>query len=71
LSSLAAALFEWIRAAYPHHLDMGLTPEVETAMRERELAIDGPWSGDNFRLFLSLLCEEISDRTPLDARPVD
>lgn len=67
----AAALYEWIRGLDANQLEFGLTPKVETARREQILLLNCPWSSENLRLFLSLLCEEISDRTALDLRVVE
>jgi hypothetical protein len=71
LGSSAAALFDWIRRLEPAELESGLTPQIETAIRDQTLMLDCPWKSENLKLFLELLCEEISDRTPLDLRVVD
>lgn len=71
LCAAAATLFEWGTALYPKKLEMGLTPEIEEAIRERHLQLDCPWPEENFRLYLNLLCEEITERTLFDFRPVD
>lgn len=71
LSVHAAALYEWVSNLDPKQLEFRLTPKIEPAMREQSLLLNCPWSSENLRLFLSLLCEEISDCTPLDLNVVD
>lgn len=71
ISSPAAVLYDWVNSLPASALDFGLTPEVRNEISKSQLLLDCPWSGENFRLFLELLCEEINTRTPLDLRVVD
>jgi hypothetical protein len=50
---------------------VGLTKPAETAIREKHLLVQNPWSPENFRLYLTLLCEEITERTPQILSVVD
>ncbi len=71
LSSEAAVLFEWVQAMGEAKLERGLTPEIEQAIEKKQLLLTSPWSKRNFRLFVTLLCEEISAKTPVVLKPVD
>ncbi len=71
LSAQAAALFEWIQDLAPDGLEWDLTPTVEKGVESQALLLDCPWARENFRLFIQILCEEISERTPVVVQPVD
>ena len=71
LSPPAAVLFDWVMGLSSSGLEMGLTPEVEKEIRETRLLLDCPWASENLRLYLELLAEEVTDRTPFDLKVVD
>jgi hypothetical protein len=70
LSPAAASLFDWIRRLDESSLEYGLTPVVEDAMENHALPLKSPWSSENFTTFITLLCEEVTERTPYDLRPM-
>jgi hypothetical protein len=70
LSPAAASLFEWVRRLDEKSLEHGLTPVVEKAIRDEALLLKSPWSSENLMTLVTLLCEEITDLTPYDLRPM-
>jgi hypothetical protein len=71
MSPQAAVLYDWVNSLPSGSLEVGLTPELKKEIQESRLLLDCPWSAENLRLYLELLCEEISGRTPMDLRVVD
>jgi hypothetical protein len=71
LSSEAAELYAWVTELNPVALEHGLTPELEDAIKEQSLLLDCPWEQVNFRLYVDLLCEEITDKTSYHLRAVE
>ena len=68
LTAAAAILYEWLQRQ--QSLEWGLTPILEKEIRERRLLLDCPWEDDNLRLWIEILCEEISMKTSLKARAI-
>ena len=64
LTPAAAALFEWIQAQSASGLELGLTPVAEKAIQSGALLLECPWTPENLKLFLRLLSDEITRRTP-------
>jgi hypothetical protein len=70
LTSEAADLFDWVRTLEFRTLKFGLSPDIEKSLREDRLSLGGSW-GENLRVVLDLLCEEITERTPYVLRVVE
>ena len=68
LTAAAAILYDWLQRQ--QSVDWGLTPIIEKEINERRLLLDCPWENDNLRLWIEILCEEISMKTPIKARAV-
>jgi hypothetical protein len=67
LTSAAAVLYDWLLR---QPLEWGLTPVLEDEIDDRRLMLECPWEDENQRLWFQILCEEISNKTPLRVRAV-
>lgn len=70
LTPAAACLYDWIRSLDEKSFEYGLTPIVEKAIKENRLLLDLPWSDENLLTFITLLCEEVTERTHINVRPM-
>ena len=68
LTPEAAALYDWLKTFKTADLQFGLTPCVKNAIEKNQLMIDNTFSRENLPVFIELLCDEISEMTPLSAR---
>jgi hypothetical protein len=65
LTAAAAILYDWLQRQQA--LEWGLTPIIENEIRGKRLLLDCPWANDNLGLWIEILCDEISMKTPLKA----
>jgi hypothetical protein len=70
LSPQAAGLYEWIRVLDLGALELGLSPSVEKAVREKRFPL-AKGLQRNLRAVIELLCEEITERTLYQLRVIE
>lgn len=67
LSLDAAKLFDWLESLSPEEFEHRLSPVIEDHLKY-DLGFDTEWEPENLHLLSELLCEEITEKTPFEAR---